>query len=1504
MASLAPDGLVPPNPLTAIQEVNKIVNRDEAKNRVAVHTFDPEASPEEKGRAAGAQKDKLKSVNAEANDAGGKEMAVDTGHSNVLPTITVEDVDELDAAQEPTSPSGVVAPGALPAGPAPAIPDWYKVGWRAVGGIDQQGVAEGEVKDKAILDMFLKEQYYGEWYYNAGLIVVVIVVTHFLTRFGFGWGWLFIVMAFCTTYYSTSMTRFRRRARDDIQRELVKTRLMNVHESADWINHFLDRFWLIYEPVLSQTVIATVDQILSTNCPPFLDSLRLSTFTLGTKAPRIEKVKTYPDTPEDIITMDWGLSFSPNDTSDMTSREVANKVNPKIVLSVRVGKGIAAGTLPVLLEDMSFSGLMRVRIKLMTNFPHVQVVDLSFMEEPVFDYVLKPLGGDTFGFDIGNIPGLSTFIRGMVHSILGPMMYDPNFFTLNIEQMLSGEPLDAAVGVLQVTVHSARGLRGTKLGGGTPDPYVSLSINQRAELARTRYKHNTANPTWMETKFILVNSLTESLNLTVLDFNDHRKDFEMGFASFELAKLREDASHEGVEAPIFKDGKDKGILRFDVSFFPVLKPEPGSTEPLPDTKVGIVRLTIHQAKDLDNGKSITGDLNPLCKVHLGSSTQHIHKTARFKHTNNPVWESSTEFLCSDKESSIVTVKVIDDREILKDPVIGYVRLRLEDLLESKKEVGRDWWPLSGCKSGKVRLSAEWKPLNMAGSLHGADQYVPPIGVVRLWLKKAEDVKNVEATLGGKSDPYVRVQINNVTQGRTEVVNNNLSPEWDQIIYIPVHSLKETMMLECMDYQHLTKDRSLGYVELKVSALAQAGEGSSVYTSTGKRVGEDPIRLDKGSTKGKLYYEAEFLPAMRVKDVKFSSAPNAIERAVEGGSEYSAGDTVVSSDSASDLAVDVVPDGITASTPLGDDESLPPLSPTSPVSKGAKTSTDIRRSIDSTATFESRGTAATGKTGAADDEKRIEDDIPAMSKEELLRHQSGIVVFNVISGQLHKKGRLEVLLDDAYWPAFSTVRARSTHMQWEYIGEGFIKEMDFGRVWLRLNEADEGDKDDIVAEYKGDAKGFLEQALDGPAKFTLVDKHDEERTSVVEVEARYVPVPVKLEPRESINNQGLLQVELLSGRDIVAADRGGKSDPFVAFQLNGQKVYKSQTKKKTLNPDWHESFMVQVPSRVGADFTLEVFDWNQIEQAKSLGSAKIDLTDIEPFVGIERDIPLSHAKHGDKGSISLRLMFQPEIIAKSRKNTSTFSTAGRAMTQIGHIPVGAGRGVFHGVTGVFRRGGGSGSEEEEDDRASYKNLPAGQASQAIDSVTGVLSPLNTGSVTFPPSNGNGNGLQAGELGTLRVTVMDAKDLSTHEIKPYVTVRVGDKEQKTKHVKSSTPEWDECLTFVAGPSQQKLYVWVHDYKTLGKDKLLGSGEVEVWRHIKPDTSPSAEVSCELREGQGRLRLKLEFNNEPVTARPRHSLSFSSLNASTQAGAAAAGPPPSPSRFSLSGRRSRQE
>lgn len=103
---------------------------------------------------------------------------------------------------------------------------------------------------------------------------------------------------------------------------------------------------------------------------------------------------------------------------------------------------------------------------------------------------------------------------------------------------------------------SARSLhvRSTKL---TREPIAMELLSQT--------DHNISfNPTWHETKFLLINTLTEVLSLNVLDYNDHRKDSNMGAATFELSKLQEDAIQEHLMSSVFKDGKERGELRYDM----------------------------------------------------------------------------------------------------------------------------------------------------------------------------------------------------------------------------------------------------------------------------------------------------------------------------------------------------------------------------------------------------------------------------------------------------------------------------------------------------------------------------------------------------------------------------------------------------------------------------------------------------------------------------------------------------------------------------------------------------------------------------------------------------------------------------------------------------------------------------------------------------------------------------------------------------------------------------
>jgi len=114
-------------------------------------------------------------------------LAVDSGKSDILPTITVQDVDSdthadahrdvhpdahHDVHPDVQEDERTTPPGAISSRIAPAIPDWYKVGWRAFTDLDKP--AEGdEQKRKRLFHTFLSDQFYGDWYHNAALIIFV-----------------------------------------------------------------------------------------------------------------------------------------------------------------------------------------------------------------------------------------------------------------------------------------------------------------------------------------------------------------------------------------------------------------------------------------------------------------------------------------------------------------------------------------------------------------------------------------------------------------------------------------------------------------------------------------------------------------------------------------------------------------------------------------------------------------------------------------------------------------------------------------------------------------------------------------------------------------------------------------------------------------------------------------------------------------------------------------------------------------------------------------------------------------------------------------------------------------------------------------------------------------------------------------------------------------------------------------------------------------------------------
>ncbi|KAH7375943.1 tricalbin-1 [Plectosphaerella cucumerina] len=1296
----------PESNVTADDAQKKILE-ESRKAGVTAFTFDPDASREEKRRQTraaipeGFHSKRPHGVSI-VTDVGGDDPTADLPEPTKAGVIELKKDEEGNVISDPDAADDAEKP-------------FERTGWAPRFGWPTEGAKEAEslLDHSTWLEDRVPDKFYGDWYHNAAIIAFACISSWLVAVLGGGLGWVFLLMAICSTYYRTSLRRVRRNFRDDINRELSLKKLENDHESLEWINSFMVKFWPIYQPVLAQTIINSVDQVLSSATPAFLDSLKLKTFTLGSKPPRMEHVKTYPKAEDDLVIMDWKFSFTPNDTADMTSRQLKSRINPKVVLEIRVGKAMISKGLDVIVEDMAFSGIMRLKIKLQIPFPHVEKVEMCFLERPTIDYVCKPLGGETFGFDINFVPGLESFILEQIHGNLAPMMYAPNVFPIEVAKMLAGTPVDQAIGVVAVTLHGAQGLKNPDRFSGDIDPYAVLSLNKRQELARTKHIKDTSDPRWNETHYIIVTSFNDSLDIQIFDYNDFRKHKELGVASFALEQVEEATEHENERLEVIADGKSRGIVSADIRFFPVLQPaklEDGTEEPPIESNTGILRYTVEQAKDLDGTKSLVGLLNPYASLHLNG--RDIHHTKKLKRTNNPIWDNgSKEMLITDRKHAKLGVTIKDDRDIAGDQVVGKYQIKLDDLVECM-EKGQEWFHLAGVQSGRVKLKAQWKPVAISGVLSGTGGYITPIGIMRFYFKGAKDLRNFETL--GKSDPYARVLLSGLEKRRTVTHRNTLDPEWDEVLYVPVHSSREKLTLEVMDSEKVGKDRSLGAVEIAAGDYIQQAPNGEYLVHDKKVFRESGLRLHgKGIAKGLLQYNVSFYPCLNVADPEEEEEEKKAaeaKAALEGEeSDNADGQAVAHSRSSSAGKFSSTLD---KKSEIKDDSSTPKTPTTPSLSRSSKD----------------------------------EDGPPKirLTPEELLKYESGLLIFKLMDAEMPESNtRLEIWVDDMAFPSFTSSSVKSRKHKFEEIGDCFIRELDFSRLTLKVRqkgqaiEGSEKDKENTMAKLQGNTLDTLKQCLNNPTTLKLKDR--EGRSASVKVSLKYIPVNMKLDPSESINNMGNLRVDVLDGEDLPSADRNGKSDPYCKFELNGEEVYKTKVQKKTLHPAWNEFFEVPVPSRTAAKFKVVVWDYDFADKPDLLGAADINLEHLDPFKPSETKLILD----GKSGTVRLRLLFRPAYVARTRQGTSTFSgtfaVPGRIVTGVAGAPVKAAGAVGSGVGGLVGR---VFSRSKKDDPITPHDTPTitenGNSLKRSEGL-GDIPDGNESVADTPPGTANGNGM---------------------------------------------------------------------------------------------------------------------------------------------------------------------
>lgn len=1146
--------------------------------------------------------------------------------------------------------------------------------WRSIGSWDNiTGNDKKQSLDTAkAVENYVMDHLYGDWYYNTSLIIGVSFFSWWFARYGFSIFTLVLVLLCAGSVYRAEFRRFNRDIRDDMARVDARNRLENELETMEWLNSMLAKFWVIYMPALSELVMYNANEILKDQAPGFgIEALSLDEFTLGSKAPRVDSVKSYTRKGEDHIEMDWAFSFAPNDTDDMTKNEIKKKINPKVALGVTVGKAFISKSLPILVEDMSFTGRMNIKLKLTENFPHVKMVSVQFLEPPAIDYALKPVGGDTLGLDIMSfIPGLSSFVNGIIHSTLRPMLYAPNSLDIDVEEIMAQQSNDS-VGVLAVTVKRVTDLRpSVTIKNDTIHPFVSMSLSSgSADPEVTKKKKNTDSPVFMETKHMLVNTLQG--NLLTFDIQsfvpDEPQDVSIGRVDVPLDDLLQKDTITGVTKNIVESGRVVGTIEYDLKWYPTIQPnvlEDGTKDESLDTEVGIMKFSLYGATDLDIQKSVMGLLNPYGEVYVNDEL--VRTTRKLRQINEPQFGLTFESIITQQSKTRIQVLIKDSVE---DSIVGRLDTNLQDLaFESSR--GQQWITATPVRPGgpasKFRIGVKWSALNMEepGKEHFHDC---AIGGMRLLIRQAHNLINLEQV--GDVDPYIKVSLNGKPKGRTPTIADSSNPFYNQVFFLPVANEHQHVLLDIYDAEPEGKDRPLGSCAISVKDfLKKNTEGYYLGYDGSEEIIEQPV-LYSGRNHGTLTYSVSFVPTL----------PVLTRHQLEHLDTY-----------------------LAAKKKVEEEEK----------EKQRKMEELYEKNPDKYEWVDLQD-------DNLPDPERIR-----LPLEKAIKYRTGVFNIHVLTAQFKQNdAMLHTLFDDHAFPSNVSVRAENKILRKPTNIEAFIRDLPNSKTIFRVaNRFIVEDKKHINCEKIVDTIDLLKRAYDEPMDLKI------DNNNTIRIQVEFIPSAVKLAPLDTVLDVGKMKLEILSAEGLGSADTNGKSDPLAVIKLAGVEIFRTDKKRRTLDPVWNEAFEFPILSRSRELLILEVYDWDLTHDDYLLGTAVLDLSSIEPF-----ELTPFTADLDTQGKVNMRATFRPEYVRPKVSKSSPLGidlndVKGAPLKLVGGAAGLAGNAVGNGVGLVsenISRGGGflksfgrkRSGEASEHEAINARKEANGESSDPIDEEEG-------------------------------------------------------------------------------------------------------------------------------------------------------------------------------------------
>jgi len=134
-------------------------------------------------------------------------------------------------------------------------------------------------------------------------------------------------------------------------------------------------------------------------------------------------------------------------------------------------------------------------------------------------------------------------------------------------------------------------------------------------------------------------------------------------------------------------------------------------------------------------------------------------------------------------------------------------------------------------------------------------------------------------------------------------------------------------------------------------------------------------------------------------------------------------------------------------------------------------------------------------------------------------------------------------------------------------------------------------------------------------------------------------------KKEIIMRGVLSVTVISGEDLPAMDRNGKSDPYVVLSLKKSKTkYKTRVVNESLNPVWNQTFDFVVEDGLHDMLILEVYDHDTFRR-DYMGRCILTLTKVMLEEEYEESFNLEGAK---SGKLKLHLKWSPQPIMRDTR----------------------------------------------------------------------------------------------------------------------------------------------------------------------------------------------------------------------------------------------------------------